>query len=75
MLHLQRGYLWTVLDIAYLEADIPPLYFHWNAYSHLQKERETVIAGLVLMHLDGQTSSQNGNNADVLLRRNEIVSV
>ena len=46
-----------------------------NTYSHLQKKGETVIAGLVLMHLDGQTPSQNGNNANALLRGNEIISV
>ena len=91
MLHPQHRYLRTVPNIAYLEADIPPLYFHWklagvydvllnlvkiwNTYSHLQKEGETVIAGPVLMHLDGQTPSQNGNNADVLLKGNKIISV
>ena len=47
----------------------------WNTYSHLQKEGEMVIAGPVLMRLDGQTPSQNGNNADALLRGNEIISV
>ena len=46
-----------------------------HTYSHLQKEGETVIVGPVLMHLDGQTPSQNGNNADTLLRENEIISV
>ena len=34
-----------------------------------------VIVGPVLMHLDGQTPSQKGNNADMLLRGNEIISV
>ena len=91
MLHQQHGYLWTVPNITYLEADIPPLYFRWklagvfdmlpnlvkigNTYSHLLKEGETVIVGLVLMHLDGQTPSQNGNNAKAPLRGNEIMSV
>ena len=91
MLHPQHGYLQTVPNIAYLEADIPPLYFHWklagvfdvlpnlveigNTHSHLQKEGETVIVGLVLMHLDGQMPSQNGNNVGTLLRGNEIISV
>ena len=91
MLHPQCGYLQTVPNITYLEADIPPLYFRWklagvfdvlpnlveigNTYSHLQKEGETVIAGLVLTCLDGQTPSQNGNNVDALLRGNEIISV
>ena len=91
MLHPKHGYLQTVPNIAYLEADIHPLYFHWklagvfdmlqnlvkigNTYSHLQKDGETVIAGLVLMHLDGQTPSQNCNNVNALLRGNEIISV
>ena len=54
---------------------LPNLLKIGNTYSHLQKEGETVIAGLVLMHLDGQMPSQNGNNADVLLRGNEILTV
>ena len=91
MLHLQHGYLWTIPNITYLEANIPPLHFHQklagvfhmlpnlikirNTYRHLQEEGETVIVGLVLMHLDGQTPSQNGNNANALLRENEIISI
>ena len=74
-----------------MEANIPLLHFHQklagvfdvlpnlvkirNTYSHLQEEGETVIAGLVLMHLDGQTPLQNGNNVSALLRGNEIVTV
>ena len=46
-----------------------------NTYNHLLKEGETVIAGLILTHLDGQMPSQNGNNADAQLRGNEIISV
>ena len=91
MLHLQDGYLRTVPNVAYLEADIPPLYFNWklafvfdvlpnlvkigNTYSHLQEEGETVIVGLVLRCLDGQMPSQNGNDADMLLRGKDIISV
>ena len=54
---------------------LPNLIEIWNTYSHLQKEGGTFIAGLVLTHLDGQMPSQNGNNANVLLRGNEIISV
>ena len=54
---------------------LPNLVKIGNTYSHLQEEGETVIVGLVLMHLDGQMPSQNGNNVNMLLRGNEIISV
>ena len=54
---------------------LPSLVEIGNTHSHLQKEGETVIVGLVLMHLDGQMPSQNGNNVGTLLRGNEIISV
>ena len=74
MLHLQCGYLWTVLNITYLEANIPPLHFHWklagvldvlpnlvevrNTYSHLQEEGGTVIVGLILTCLHRMATMQ-----------------
>ena len=51
---------------------LPNLVEIWNTYNHLQKGRRD---GPLLMHLDGQTPSRNGNNADALLRGNEIISV